>query len=74
MSHPVPDKPESTARFDEWFAQEQGKGLVDVKFCLGGTSEQSATVSSVLNEFITAVKLIEVGEYDDYSENLEDPA
>ena len=36
--------------FHEWFEREKAKGLVDVKFFLGNTSSNSATVEKAIFE------------------------
>ncbi len=48
-------------QFHEWFAREKAKGLVDVKFCVGNTSSNEATVENAVFEFNQANKMLEAG-------------
>ena len=48
-------------QFHEWFAREKSKGLVDIKFFVGNTSSNEATVEKAIFEFNQANKMIEAG-------------
>lgn len=48
-------------QFEEWFAREKANGLVDIKFCLGNTSSNSATVEKAVFELNHANRMIQAG-------------
>lgn len=48
-------------QFHEWFALEKAKGLVDVKFFVGTTSSNEATVERAVFEFNQANKMLAAG-------------
>jgi hypothetical protein len=48
-------------QFREWFEREKSNGLVDVKFFLGNTSSNSATIEKAVLEFNQSNRMIEAG-------------
>ena len=57
-------------QFRVWFEQERAKGLVDVKFFVGNTSSNSATIEKAIFEFNHSNRMIEAGIIESHLETL----
>lgn len=62
---------QAVEQFRVWFEREKAKGLVDVKFFVGNTSSNSATVENAVFEFNHSIRMVEAGITEPHLESLD---